>query len=570
MLWTQTLIPTLRKTPDRVEMVGHGLMLRSGIIETVMAGAHTYLPLGLRAMQRLERIARKQVESLAAAEVAMPGLLPRSLWERSGRAETLGDDLLQWTNRKTRAVLAPSHEEAVAAMAARHIGSYRQLPLRLYQITTKFRNQPRPRHGLLRSCQFRWQDVYSFDVSDEALDHTYEAMYAAYCRVLDHCSVEHIAVEINPSESGGQSAVEFAVPVETGDEEVLYCPDCGYAADQDTAEIGALDTMPRKEQLAELEKVDTPGTTTVEEVANLLGCKPQRILKTLIYLADGKPVAILIRGDRQANLLKIRRALEVETLELADADTIARVTGAPVGFAGPIGMKVQIPIWVDREIRQMVNAVTGANAADAHYTGVNFRRDIQVEHFAELRDATGGDPCPRCSANLIRQRVIPVARLVKLGTRYSELFAARFDDTSEQQRPIVMGSFHLMLDRLLAAVIETHRDERGILWPMTLAPFEVLLLPLAAGDETIMTIAERLHDELSGEGIDVLVDDRDVSPGVKFNDADLIGIPLRIVIGQRGLQQKQLELKWRSEKEPEMVDLADAERTIAEMIRAGR
>jgi len=570
MLWTRTFIPTLRETPEGAEIPSHRLMLRAGLVSQVMAGAYSYLPLGLRSLKRAERIVREEMDAAGAVELAMPSISPLSLWEQTGRVEAFGDVLMTFAvrrqNRKVPLVLGPTHEEPITDLIARTISSYRQMPITLYQITTKFRNEERPRFGVLRTSEFLMKDAYSFDASIESLGRSYDKMYAAYCRIFNRCGLTYLPVEAESGPIGGDASHEFMIPAENGEDTLLHCADCGYAANQEKAEVGARDLSRPDVPLDELKKVDTPECSTIEQVSAFLKCRPRDLIKTLIYSADGKPMAVLIRGDHEANEGKIRRATGSERLELADENTIVTVTGAPVGFAGPVGMAEKIPILADRDVVPMVNAVTGANQGDAHLTGVNPGRDFTADRFADLRNAIDGDPCPRCSSTLRERQAIEAGHVFKLGTKYSEALGARFLDAKEQQHPIIMGCYGIGINRILAALIETNHDDKGIVWPVALAPYELLIVPLRADDEESMRIAGRLHDELTAAGVDVLLDDRDARAGVKFNDADLIGIPLRVVLGPKSLKQGNLEVKWRWGAEPEMIPLAGAAETLAEWI----
>ncbi len=604
MYWTKTLIPTMKETPEGAEIPSHVLMLRAGMVSQVMAGAYTYLPLGFRALKKAEQIVREEMDAAGAVELAMPTISPRELWERTGRVEAFGEVLVQVTlhrpGRKVQLVLGPTHEEVVTELVARHVSSYRQMPITLYQITPKYRNEERPRFGVLRTSEFLMKDAYSFDPSVESLGRSYEKMYAAYCRIFDRCGLDYLAVEAESGPIGGEVSHEFMVPASNGEDAVLHCSACGYAANREKAEIGSRDFSPTEVPLAPLEKVDTPGASTIEQVSGFLKCRPADLIKTLIYLADGRPIAVLIRGDHDANEGKIRRtcsavfgaedtpslapagtaeskglaaagtAAPVEKLELAPPEVIERVTGAPVGFAGPVGMKEKIPILADLEIERMVNAATGANAADAHLTGVNSPRDFQPDFSADLRDAVDGDPCPRCSNTLSLRQAIEVGHVFKLGTKYSEALGARFLDAEERLRPIVMGCYGIGVNRIIAALVENSHDGDGIVWPVSLAPYEVLIVPVKVPDEELMTVAADMHDKLAAAGIDVLLDDRDCRAGVKFKDADLIGVPLRVVVGQRGLREGKLEIKWRWSKESEQIPLAAAAEKLIEFVRAER
>jgi len=473
MRWTETFIPTLKETPEGAEIPSHVLMLRAGLIHQVMAGAYTYLPLGLRSLRKAERIVREEMNAAGAIEMHMPALAPLSLFERSGRVEAFGNVLIKFAvprpGRKVQMALGPTHEEVITDLIAHTISSYRQLPFTLYQIQTKFRNEERPRFGVLRTSEFVMKDAYSFDPTVESLTRSYDKMYAAYCRIFERCALEYLPVEAESGPIGGDASHEFMVPAENGEDTVLHCFECGYAANQEKAEIGARDAVRPDVSLDELKTVDTPGASTIEQVSALLAIEPKQLIKTLIYVADGRPIAVLVRGDHEANEGKIRRAVGAERLELAEPDVIERVTGAPVGFAGPVGMAEAIPIFADRDVRAMVNAATGANAADQHLTGVNLDRDFNVEQFADLRNAQHRDPCPRCSATLAERYAVEAGHVFKLGTKYSEALAARFLDDKEQQQTIIMGCYGIGVNRLLASTIETSHDDKGIIWPVSLA-----------------------------------------------------------------------------------------------------
>ena len=574
MRWTQTLIPTMKETPEGAEIPSHVLMLRAGLVNQVMAGAYTYLPLGLRALQKAAGIVRQEMDAAGAVELLMPALTPISLWEQTGRVAAFGDVLIQFSvrrqNRKVQMALGPTHEEVITDLVAKFVSSYRQLPITLYQIQTKFRNEERPRFGVLRTSEFLMKDAYSFDPSVEALGQSYEKMYAAYCRIFDRCGLRYLPVEAESGPIGGDASHEFMIPADNGEDVVVHCKACGYAANTERAEIGGRGGQAPDVPLRPLAKVDTPGASTIEHVSKFLGCKAEELIKTLIYSADDRPVAVLVRGDHEANENKIRRALGVQKLALAEPKVIEQVTGAPVGFAGPVGMAQRIPIWADRNVEWMRNAATGANQADAHLTGVNLGRDFQVDHWADLRKAVDGDPCPRCSSRVTLKHAIEVGHVFKLGTKYSEALAARFLDAQEQQHAIIMGCYGIGINRIIAGLVETSFDSNGIVWPMTLAPYEVLLVPVNAAEAESMNVANQLYDGLKAAGVEVLLDDRDQRAGVKFKDADLIGIPLRVVISGRGVKQQKLEIKWRWDAQAEMIDLAGAAEHLAALVREER
>lgn len=573
MLWSQSLIPTMKESPEGAEIPSHVLMLRAGLITQVMAGAYSYLPLGWRALRKAEAIVRQEMDRAGAVEVHMPALTPIHLWEQTGRVEAFGDVLIQFKVRRgakqVHLALGPTHEEIVTDLVARFINSYRQLPLTLYQIQTKFRNEERPRFGVLRTSEFLMKDAYSFDPTVEALNASYQRMYDAYCRVFRRAGLEYLAVEAESGPIGGDASHEFMVLADNGEDSVVHCPGCGYAANLERAEIGARAAASGGAAApaggpAPLTKVDTPRVGSIEQVSKLLGCRPAEMLKTLIYLTDGQPAAILLRGDHEANENKIRRALWAAKLELADADTVQRVTGAPVGFAGPIGLKV--PLWADRDAAAVRRAIIGANEADKHFTGAEPGRDYEVRQTADLRNAAAGDPCPRCPGALTLRHAIEVGHVFKLGTKYSSALGAKFLDQKEQQQTIIMGCYGIGINRILAALIETQHDAQGIRWPMSLAPYEVIVVPINVNEPEVIGAARTLHDELERRGVDVLLDDRDQRAGVKFKDADLIGIPLRIVVGSKGLKDGNLELKWRTEEQPRPLPVAGAADAIARLV----
>jgi prolyl-tRNA synthetase len=567
----------MKETPEGAEIPSHVLMLRAGLVGQLMAGAYTYLPLGLRSLRKAERIVREEMDRAGAVELLMPALTPASLWERTGRLEAFGNVLMQFTvfrqGKKVPLALGPTHEEVITDLVARHVSSYRQLPMTLYQIQTKFRNEERPRFGVLRTSEFIMKDAYSFDTSVEGLNRSYDAMYAAYCKIFDRCGLDYLAVEAESGPIGGDASHEFMVLADNGEDSIVHCKACGYAANLERAETGpraaTAETAPPA--LKPLTKLDTPNVGSIEQVSKLLKCKPEKMIKTLIYLADSQPVAVLIRGDHEANEGKIRRALRAQKLELAPPDVIQQVTRAPVGFAGPVGL-ASVAVWADHDVRVMTNAVTGANEVDKHFVGVNLGRDYELpaERFADLRNAGAGDPCPRCGGTMELRHAIEIGHVFKLGTKYSAALDARFADANEQLQPIIMGCYGIGINRIIASLIETSHDQDGILWPMAIAPFEVVLTPLNVKETEVSDTAERLYQELLAAGVDVLIDDRDQRPGVKFKDADLIGIPLRVVVGGRSLKEGQLEIKWRWEAEARTIPVAGAAEAIAALVREGR
>ncbi len=573
MRWSKTLIPTMREVPSDAEIPSHQLMLRAGLVRQLMAGAYTYLPLGWKSIRKVEAIVREEMNRAGAVELFMPALHPIDLYERTGRKAAFGNVLINFQvqrgDRKVHLALGPTHEEVITDLIARHLNSWRQLPLCLYQIQTKFRNEERPRFGVLRTSEFIMKDAYSFSASLEQLDAVYQQMYHAYCRIFSRCGLNYLAVEAESGPIGGDASHEFMVPANNGEDSVVRSTGGAYAANLERAETGRqpppIQTSPHA---TALQQVATPNATSIEQVSRLLKCSPSQMLKTLIYLADSKPVAVLLRGDHVANEAKIRRALGAGTVELADEKTIRAVTGAPTGFAGPVG--IQCPIIADHDVPAVVNAVTGANAADMHLTGVNVGRDYALATTSDLRMAVAGDPSPRGDGTLEVVHGIEVGHVFKLGTKYSVALNAEFLDEKEQRHPMIMGCYGIGVNRIVASLAETSFDENGLIWPLSIAPYEVVVIPLNVADPQVMSLAERFYAELQQAGVDVLLDDRDARPGFKFKDSDLIGFPLRLVIGGKGLQEGLAEIKWRTASEPEKVPIDAAVAAVLDRLTARR
>ena len=572
MRWSKTLIPTMKEVPADAEIPSHQLMLRAGLIRQLMAGSYSYLPLGWKALRKAEAIVREEIEAAGGIEIHMPALQPIDLFERTGRREAFGNVLFQWEQRRgggrVQFALGPTHEEVVTDLVAKHISSYRQLPINLFQIQTKFRNEERPRFGVLRTSEFLMKDAYSFHTTVESLNETYKAMYRAYCRIFARCGVEYLPVEAESGPIGGDASHEFMCPANNGEDRIVHCRKTGYAANLERADTGRV--QPSLETSADakpITKLHTPNVGSIEAVCKFLKCKPPRMIKTLIYSADDKPVAVLIRGDHEANEGKIRRALGVTKLEMATPEVILQVTGAPVGFAGPVGIKC--PIIADHDIPLIVNAITGANEGDHHLTNVNVGRDYVLEKTFDLRNAAAGDPSPKGEGTLELVHGIEIGHVFKLGTKYSVSLEAYFSDEKEQRHPIIMGCYGIGVNRIIASLAETKNDENGLIWPLAVAPYEVVVIPLQE-EATVVEAAESVYTQLQKAGVDVLLDDRAQRAGVKFKDADLIGFPLRVVIGAKGLQEGLIELKWRTAAEPIKVPVADAIATIMKQLAERR
>ena len=574
MKWSQTLIPTMKEIPNGAEIPSHIFMLRAGMISQVMAGAYAYLPLGWRCLHKATKIVRDEMDKAGGVELFMTALCPQSLYEQTNRVEAFGNVLIKTVlNRggtKTPVVFCPTHEEEITSLVSQYVSSYRQLPLLLYQIQTKFRNEERPKFGVLRTSEFLMKDAYSFHTDLETLDATYKKMYDAYCKIFTRCGVPFLPVEAESGPIGGDGSHEFMIPSENGEDDVVYCPKCKYAANVEKAEIGETEHVrPADAALKELTALDTPGAHTIEQVCAFLKAKPRKVVKTLIYLVDGAPVAVLVRGDCDVNENKLRRLLKADKVELADEATIERVTGAPVGFAGPVGLKEKIKIVADPTVKELVNVVVGANQAEKHYVNANLDRDFTVDLFGDVRNAVVGDACPRCGAPMTMQNAIEVGHVFKLGTKYTEALNGKYLDESGALQTIIMGCYGIGVSRIVAGLAETSHDEHGIIWPVALAPYEVCVCPVKASDPAAMEAAEKIAAGLEAAGVDVILDDRDERPGVKFKDADLIGFPVRVTIG-KGLANGEVEVKWRWDADSTLVKVDDVVETLAAQLKEER
>ncbi|CAI6075234.1 proline--tRNA ligase [Cohnella sp. JJ-181] len=562
MYQSSLLAPTMRDVPSDAEAASHRLMLRAGFVRPLASGIYNYLPLGWRVLRKISAVVREELDRAGAQEMLMPVLQPAELWRATGRYDVYGPELVRFKDRHDRDfVLGPTHEEVITALIADEVRSYRQLPKTLYQIQTKVRDERRPRFGLLRSREFMMMDAYSFDADDEGLDRTYRAIYGAYEQIFARCGLDVLAVEADAGAIGGEGdSHEFMAPADIGEDTIAWCASCGYAANLEKAEIGMRESGAGGERAdaarVPAELVHTPGARTVEQLSAALGVRTDDILKTLVMIADGEAVAIVIRGDHEANEIKIRQALHAKTLEMADAGTVAAVASAPVGFIGPIGL--DIPIYVDRAAAEMASGVAGANAADRHLRGVVPGRDFALSRVADLRNAAEGDPCPRCAdGKLGIRRGIEIGHVFKLGTKYSLPLNAAFADANGAMASIVMGCYGIGVSRMLSAIAEQHYDERGLRWPAEVAPFRVHIVPVSWKDAAQMALAEEIYRTLTAEGIETLLDDREERLGVKLKDADLFGIPHRIVVGKRAAEGV-VEYAERSWPQPEEIAVGEA------------
>jgi prolyl-tRNA synthetase len=556
--WNDQFVPTLRDNPQDAEIPSHQLLLRAGLIRKLAGGLYTFLPMGVKALRNVERIIREEMDRAGALEVLMPALHPREIWEASGRYETLKEVMFNIRDRQDRAmVLGPTHEEIITDLAAREINSYRQLPKNFYQIQTKFRDEIRPRFGLMRAKEFIMKDAYSFDVSSDAADGSYQAMYEAYVRIFARCGLRTKIVEADTGAMGGKSSHEFMVLADAGEDGLVECEQCAYAANLERAESLCVMSRVFEEAGEPIEEVATPGARTIAEVAAFFKTDERRLIKTLIYLADDEPVAVLTPGDRDVNEIKVRRALGVTDIALADDATVEKVTGAPVGFAGPVGLAIRV--IADDKLRGMCGGITGANKADMHLTHIDLERDVPGLTYADLTLARDGDRCPRCPSGVLREkRGIEVGHVFKLGTKYSEKLGAMYLDEQGKQHPSVMGCYGIGVTRTLQSIVEQRHDKDGIIWPVSVAPFPVEVLVINPAHAESMAVALNVVKELESAGVDVLFDDRDERPGVKFKDADLLGLPLRVSVGERSLSRGAVEVKIRETGEVRDVPMADA------------
>lgn len=593
MRWSCYLIPTTKETPREALAASHVLMLRAGLIRQVAAGVYSYLPLGYRALRKVEAIVREEMERAGAIELHMSVLMPLEWWDQTGRVAAMGETLLRlggpggdW---RSGMVLGPTHEEQVVEIARAYLKSYRQLPVNLFQIQTKFRGEPRPKSGVLRTREFLMKDAYSFDVDGEGMDASYQKMYEAYCRTFSRCGLPYLVCEADSGAIGGDVSHEFMVLTEAGEDAVAVSENGDYAANTERATAWFDERTTASQGGGELEplrEVHTPGAGRVEEVCRLLGTTPAQMIKTLVYRAalpagDGGPApryVVLVRGDHEINEVKLRRLVGVP-VEMADAATIRELTGAEVGFAGPQKLRERLGesdrLIVDRHVAAVRNAVSGANRTDYHVAGLNPGRDFPLEGprvvTADVRMVVDGDLSPTGSGSRLRIRTaIEVGHVFKLGTKYSDAMNATFLTREGRPQSFVMGCYGIGLNRILAAAIESHHDEDGILWPLSIAPFEALVIALDPRHEAVLSVAGEIHDRLAAEGVDVLLDDRDERAGFKFKDADLIGIPLRIVVGHKSLKDGLVEFSHRRERIGHTLPPDVAVRRVVEAVRAAQ
>jgi len=564
---TQMLIPTLREIPAEADTISHQLLLRAGMIRKVAAGVYTLLPLGNRVVRKIERIVRQEMDSAGGAEVLLPIIQPAEIWQESGRWDVYGPEMFRLHDRHNRNFcLGPTHEEVITDLFRQEVNSYRQLPLLLYQIQNKYRDEKRPRFGLLRGREFIMKDLYSFDKDEDGLETSYRKMYEAYTRIFSSCGLVFRVVEADPGAIGGNDSHEFMVLTETGEDQLVLCSSCDYAANVEKAPCSPQIMAAEGEKTLQI--VTTPAAHTVHDVADCLHVDAKKILKSLFFEADGELVVVLVRGDRSVNEIKVKNFLGVNSLEIANESMLLERYGIPMGFAGPVNLREKAPVKIlgDEEIKTLTNAVAGANQMDYHYINVNPGRDYDVDAYGDFRVAEQDDPCPICGSPLHICRGIEVGHIFKLGTKYSKALNATILDEKGNEIPVMMGCYGIGITRTMAAAVEQKHDQNGIIWPVAIAPFEVVVIAINQKDPQQAKYAQEFYQTLQKMGIDVVYDDRVERPGVKFKDADLIGYPARIVIGKQMISDELIEIKWRESGEMVLKHKDEAARYIKETL----
>ncbi|MDC4245262.1 proline--tRNA ligase [Clostridium perfringens] len=561
MKMSNMLVGTLREVPAEAEIESHKLMLRAGLMRKMAAGIYNYMPLGLKVIENVKNIVREEMNNAGAQEFLASALIPAELWQESGRWDAYGAEMFRLKDRHNRDFcLGPTHEEVFTDIVRNEIKSYKQLPLNLYQIQTKYRDERRPRFGVMRSREFIMKDGYSFDKDQEGLDLAYEKMRKAYVNIFNRCGLDAKAVAADSGAIGGSGSAEFMVKSEVGEDDVVFCTACDYAANIEKAP--STPEHAEKEELMEVEKVETPAVKSIEDLAKFFECSPKKIAKTLIFQADDKVVAVVLRGDREANEVKIANAIgKVIELEMASEEAVKEATGAAVGFAGPMGIKVDM-LLVDQEVANMYNFIIGANETDMHLKNVNYGRDFEGI-VGDFRNVTIGEKCPECGKEITISRGTEVGHIFKLGTKYSESMGATFIDEDGKAKPFIMGCYGIGVTRTVASIIEQHNDENGIIWPLEVAPYHVSVIPANVKNEEQATKAEEIYNELRKMGVEALLDDRKERAGVKFKDSELMGIPMRITVGKM-IGEGQVEFKLRNGGEVETLSIEEVYNRVRE------
>ena len=557
---SKLFMATQREIPSDAEIPSHQLMLRAGLMRKVASGIYSFMPVGYKAYRNVERVVREEMDRAGAQELIMPAVLPAEVYQASGRWDKFGPEMFRLLDRGGRQFcLGPTHEEPFTEAVRDTIRSYKQLPVTLYQIQHKYRDEKRPRFGVMRAREFVMKDAYSFDADEAGLDISYQTMYKAYCRIFDRLGLDYIIVDADSGAMGGSGSQEFMVKSVVGEDAICYCTECSYAANEEKA--STIPPEPAKDfEMKEVEKIHTPNVKTIEELMGFMNSEPANFAKTILYDIDGKIVAVMVRGDREINETKLGNLYDATEMNLAAFEDVERITGAKVGFAGPVDLKEKVDLIVDPEVLAMENFIVGANETDYHFKNVNYGRDFEATKVADVRNVVEGDKCPKCGKPLAMCRGVEVGHIFKLGTKYSKALNCVYLDKDGKENPMIMGCYGIGVGRTLAAVIEQYNDEDGIKWPTEVAPYKVVVVPTKVVDEECMKIAEGIYDKLLDAGVDVLIDDRNERPGVKFKDSDLIGVPVRITVGRRA-GEGIVEVKYRQTGE-------QVELTVDEAIKA--
>ena len=541
---SKLFMATQREIPSDAEIPSHQLMLRAGLMRKVASGIYSFMPVGYKAYKNVERVVREEMDKAGAQELIMPAVLPAEVYQASGRWDKFGPEMFRLLDRGGRQFcLGPTHEEPFTEAVRDTIRSYKQLPVTLYQIQHKYRDEKRPRFGVMRAREFVMKDAYSFDADEAGLDESYNTMYKAYCKIFDRLGLDYIIVDADSGAMGGSGSQEFMVKSVVGEDAICYCTECSYAANEEKA--STIPPEPAKDfEMKEVEKIHTPDVKTIEELMGFMNSEPSSFAKTILYDIDGKIVAVMVRGDREINETKLGNLYDATEMNLAAFDDVERITGAKVGFAGPVDLKEKVDLIVDPEVLAMENFIVGANETDYHFKNVNYGRDFEATKVADVRNVVEGDKCPKCGKPLAMCRGVEVGHIFKLGTKYSKALNCVYLDKDGKENPMIMGCYGIGVGRTLAAVIEQYNDEDGIKWPAEVAPYKAIVIPTKTVDEVCMNLAEDIYAKLLDAGIEVLIDDRNERPGVKFKDSDLIGIPVRITVGRRA-GEGIVEVKYR-------------------------
>ncbi|OAA31770.1 prolyl-tRNA synthetase [Kosmotoga arenicorallina S304] len=564
MRFSELYAPTLREAPSDADLISIKLLIRGGFVRKVAAGVYAYLPLGLRVLKKIENIVREEMDRIGCQESLLPIIQPAELWHESGRWDDYGPEMMKLKDRHERDfTLGPTHEEIITSVLRSELRSYRQFPLSLYQIAVKYRDEIRPRFGLMRAREFIMKDAYSFHTDWESLDKAYKKFYNAYSRIMDRIGLRYLVVEADSGAIGGNESHEFNVLAKSGESTLLYC-DCGYAASDEKAEYMLFDKSNSVEQMSPLERVETPGVRTVEEVASFLEKQPGDIVKSLLYHGKKGYVMTLIRGDVTLNESKLKAHLGDQSLRLAEPQEVLELFGVPIGFIGPIGLPDNMKIVADHTVKPLANFVVGGMKEGTHYVNACYGRDFNIDEWADLKMVQEGDPCPKCGKALKGTKGIELGHIFKLGTKYSEKMNGYFTDENGNSKPYIMGCYGWGISRTMSASVEQLHDKNGIIWPLSIAPYQIIISALNTSDEQIMKVSEDLYKILQKKNYEVLLDDRELSPGVKFKDADLIGIPLRITIGRK-LKEQKIELKLRTSS-PKDVEVDEKYSKVLEKI----